>query len=227
MSISFSELPGRHERHYRRKLGNPLFPGEPLARDDESLLECQRLDHEELIAFLDELRGAVQRAVELKPNEGSEVILALKEQLDRLYEQSAGLAEDHANNQAAIVQLVDVIMRNVERGAGGDPQAIDELAQERLAREAHFALLKYPLVADLLHPKSVIASDELAPTLLSESEEAVAAALQLFDRDQASELYAAAKQRVDALQNPAEQASRRLVQIEGYLAALGQDATIN
>ncbi len=227
MSIPFSQLPGRHERHYRRKLDNPLFPGGPLARDDDFLLDCQRRDHEELIAFLDELRSTVQRAVDLKPNEGSEVILALKEQLDRLYEQSAGLAEDHAANQAAIVQLVDVIMRNVEHGAGGDPQAIDELAQERAARQTHFELLKQPLVADLLHPQSAIGKDELAATLLSESEDAVAAALQLFDREQTSELYVAANQCVESQRDVDEPVRQRLTQIGAYLAQLGQDARVN
>jgi hypothetical protein len=102
MAIPFSQLPGRHERHYRRRLGNPLFPNTPLQPEDERLLEMQRLDHEELLGFLDELRATVQRAVELRPNEGSEVILEIKERLDRLYETSAGLAEDHTNNQAAI-----------------------------------------------------------------------------------------------------------------------------
>jgi hypothetical protein len=188
MPVQFSQNPGRHERHYRRRLGNPLFAEAPAAPDDETLLEMQRLDHEELLAFITELRATVRRAIELEPNEESDVILGIKERLDRLYEVSAGLAEDHSGNQAAIRDLVEVIMRNVERGAAGDPQALDELAQERIARAAHFDLLATPLVADLLHPQSVIAADELAPTLLSASEAELNAALQLFDVEQLSAL---------------------------------------
>jgi hypothetical protein len=224
MTIPFSQLPGRHERHYRRKLGNPLFADSLLTVDDETLLEMQRLDHEELLVFLDELRHTVQQAVDLRPNEGSEVVLELKERLDRLYEQSAGLADDHRGNQSAIAQLIEVIMRNVERGAAGDSQALDELAQERAARGLHFELLRQPLVADLLHPQSTIAAVELAPSLLSEDADAVAAALQLFDHEQLAQLYAdAGRCLADCAEVPAT-AGERLQQIAARLALLRQTA---
>lgn len=188
MKVPFSDRPGRHERHYRRRIESPLFGQRRLVGEDESLLEQQRLDHEALITFVSALRATVQQAVELQPNEGSEKVLALKEQLDRLYEEAAGLPEDHANNQAAINQLLDVIMRNVERGAAGDALAQAELVQERDARSLHQALLAYPLVADLLHPESPIGSDDLAPTLLSAKQDELDAALTLFDADQLVEL---------------------------------------
>lgn len=212
MSIGFSEHPGRHERHYRRRLDNTLFGARALARDDASLLEMQRRDHEELLAFITELRETVQQAVDLKPNEGSEVVLALKERLDRLYEQSAGLADQQHDNQTAIAQLIEVIMRNVERGAAGDAQAIAELEQERLARAAHFALLREPLVADLLHPDSTIRPDDLAATLLSASQPALRAAMELFDAAQLEQVRAAAGDCL-ARAGDSEAAKARLQQI--------------
>jgi hypothetical protein len=228
MPVQFSQNPGRHERHYRRRLGNPLFPAAPAAPDDETLLEVQRLDHEELLAFITELRATVQRAVELEPNEESDVILGIKERLDRLYEMSAGLAEDHSGNQAAIRDLVEVIMRNVERGAGADPQALDELAQERIARAAHFELLATPLVADLLHPQSSIAPDELAPTLLSASEAELDAALQLFDVEQLSTLHGDAVACLERAGEAAGQApAARLRQIAAALAARVGSGRVN
>lgn len=227
MSIPFSERPGRHERHYRRQLGNPLFTSLALQGDDETLLEVQRRDHEELIAFLTELRETVQQAVELRANEGSEVILAIKERLDRLYETSCGLAEDHAANQAAIAQLIEVIMRNVERGALGDAQALDELAQERAARAAHFELLRWPLVADLLHPHSSIAPDQLAATLLSSDEAELAAALQLFDIDQLSELHTDAERCLARCAGGYVNAAQRLAQIVARMGELAGATPLN
>jgi len=187
MQIPFSELPGRHERHYRRRLDNPLF-ARPATLGEEELLEAQRLDHEELLAFISELRQVVQRAVELKPNEESEVILKLKEDLERLYETSAGLADDQEGNQQAIRQLLAVIMRSITANAAGDALAEQELDMEAQARSLHFDLLRTPLVADLLHPQSLIGADQLAATLLSEPAEAVQAALQLFDPAQREQL---------------------------------------
>ena len=225
--IPFSEKPGRHERHYRRRLDNPLFGNRALLRDDDALLEVQRLDHEELIAFLQALRQTVQRAVSLKPNEGSEVVLELKEQLDRLYEQSAGLADDQAGNQSAIADLLEVIMRNVERSAGADPQAADELAQERAARTTHFELLRFPLVADLLHPTSTIEQDDLAPSLLCADAPVLAAALALFDAEQLSAVYASAEQCLAQCVEPPATATARLQQIRDRLAELNRHATLN
>jgi hypothetical protein len=227
MTIPYSERPGRHERHYRRRVDNPLFGERATVRDDDVLLEVQRKDHEELLAFLEDLRGTVRRAVELKPNEDSDVVLALKEQLDRLYEESAGLADDHAGNQSAIAELVEVIMRNVERGAAGDPQAVAELAQEREARAAHFLLLRSPLVADVLHPQSAIGADELAPSLLSASEADLASALQLFDLAQLSQLHVDAEECLARCGSPPAEAASRLGQIADQLGALRRQAMLN
>jgi len=192
MGIPFSEFPGRHERHYRRRLDNNLFDM-PLVLDDDELLEAQRLDHEELVGFVDELRGLVQQAVELKPNEESDVILKLKENLDRLYETSAGLADEQEGNQQAIRQLLAVVMRTVWAAAEGDEKAVGELEQEEIARTTHFDLLRNSLVADLLHPETLIEPDQLLPTLLSESAEAVEAAVQLFSPEQRALLFADAE----------------------------------
>ncbi len=188
MKVPFSEKPGRHERHLRRRLGSPLFPRPVDALDEATLLEAQRLDHEELVAFVAELREAVQAAVQLGPQEHSDVILALKERLDKLYERACGLAEDQSANKAALRRLVGVIMRTVRTAAGADPLAHAELDQEDEARAAHFALLEHAIVADLLDPESPIAHDELAPALLGETAEGLGAALQLFDATQLEQL---------------------------------------
>lgn len=187
--LAFSDLPGRHERHFRRRLNNPLFDA-PTAPDKEALLEMQRLDHEELLAFIPELRKTVQRAVQLKPNEESEVVLKLKEDLDRLYETSAGLADAHQTNQQAMRDLLAVIMRTVRQSAAGDAEAEQRLIMEDQARTAHFELLRQPLVADLLHPETLIEADQLAAALLSESVNAAKAAFGLFDAPQRKQLQA-------------------------------------
>lgn len=215
MQIPFSEKPGRHERDFRRRLDNPLF-GSTTQLSDEALLEVQQRDHEELVDFVAELRQVVERAVSLKPQEESEVILQLKADLERLYELSAGLADEQGANQQAIEHLLDAIMRTIRANAEGDALAAQELEMEAQARALHFQMLKEPLVADLLHPQTLIAPTELVPTLLSESESAVTAALQLFDPAQQRQLAADARALL-AARDPdrkLEQSWARLVQIE-------------
>jgi hypothetical protein len=185
MSIPFSELPGRHERHYKRRLDNPLFR-EPATLNDADLLDAQRQDHEELLAFITELRATVERALNLKSNEESDVILKLKEDLERLYETSAGLADEQGANQQSLSQLLNAVMNTIRSNTTGDSLAEQEMAMEQQARQMHFELLQHALVADLLHPETLIAPDQLVPTLLSSPTEQVKAVMVVFDPEQLS-----------------------------------------
>ncbi|MBT2970196.1 MAG: hypothetical protein B6D72_07295 [gamma proteobacterium symbiont of Ctena orbiculata] len=184
MRLLFSERPGRHERHLLRRFENPLFPETVRELTQAQLTEAQRLDHEELVAYIGELRRLVGEAVSLGPHEQSDVILDLKERLDKAYETACRLADDQTPNKEAIRKLVDVIMRSVWKGAGNDTLAHQELQQEEAARQAHYELLENPLVADLLDPESLIAKDELLPVLLCAGESDFEAALTLFDAAQ-------------------------------------------
>lgn len=188
MRLLFSQLPGRHERHLMRKHENVLFPESERLLTLGQLTEAQRLDHEELVQYIGELRKLVSEAIALGPHEQSDVILDLKERLDKAYEKSCRLADDQTPNKDAIQKLIGVIMQSVWKGAGSDSFAQRELEQEGAARQAHYELLEYPLVADLLDPDSLIKADELLPSLLSANDGEFAAALSLFDEAQLVEL---------------------------------------
>lgn len=181
MRLLFSEMPGRHERHLVRKHNNPLFPDGERTLTSNQLNEAQRLDHEELVAYIGDLRKLVGEAVALGPHEQSDVILELKEQLDKSYETACRLADDQTPNKEAIQKLVGVIMQAVWKGAGSDSLAHSELGQEEEARKTHYELLEYSLVADLLDPESPIKEHELLPVLLSAAREEFEAAVTLFD----------------------------------------------
>ena len=91
----------------------------------------------------------------------------------------------------------------------------------------HFELLRQPLVADLLHPQSSIGAEGLAPTLLSETEEALAAALQMFDLEQLSQLYADAERCLNSCRQAPAGAAERLAQIAGQLSRVRQQLVQN
>ncbi|MCM8856471.1 MAG: hypothetical protein LC541_05685 [Candidatus Thiodiazotropha sp.] len=181
MRLMLSELPGRHERHLVRKHNNPLFSESERTLTQDQLTEAQRLDHEELVAYISQLRKLVGEAVALGPHEQSDVILELKERLDKAYEHACRLADDQTPNKHAIVKLVEVIMQAVWKGAGNDSLALQELEQEAIARKTHFELLEYPLVADLLDPESLISKEQLLPVLLTTERKEFEAAVTLFD----------------------------------------------
>ncbi len=188
MTLRFSTQPGRRERHLRRRHQNPLF-GNPAPDTTRKELERARsADRQEAAEFERHFTKLVQQAAGLQPNEDSEVILKLKAELDQAYEQVSGLSGEWAAQKQAIGQLTGLIMAAVRRGAGSDPQALDELQQEEAARAMHYGLLACPLVADLLHQDATIPPQELAPSLLSCDAEELQVALQLFDDGQLSQI---------------------------------------
>jgi hypothetical protein len=216
MRLLFSEMPGRHERYLVRKHDNPLFPESERALTSNQLNEAQRLDHEELVAYIGDLRRLVGEAVSLGPHEQSEVILELKERLDKSYEQACRLADDQTPNKEAIKKLVSVIMHAVWKGAGNDTLAQEQLEHEEEARRTHYALLEHPLVADLLDPESLIQEHELLPVLLSAEQADFEAAMNLFDPMQLKTLCDQGEQLLSKLngEEALTQAKQRLAELQ-------------
>ena len=178
----FSKKPGMHERHAQRKYNNPLFKDNAIDQQDIHL--AQQKDQQAIALFMAEFRQLVQRTVELEANVDADIILKLKEDLDKCYEKSAGLADDQHEIQSMIKRLLDTIMKTMWAGIGNDAEAKEKLEMEEQARTAHFTLLEYPLVADLLQPDNIIDKDELAATLLTTSTAELESILPLFTLDQ-------------------------------------------
>jgi hypothetical protein len=223
MELPFTHKPGRRERHLRRRHENPLFAWPLREVEPETLLAAQKADHEEMESFREAFRSLIERAVNLPGDADSDTVLGLKQDLERHYEQSFGLPEDHARERTALSKLIALIMKAVRRAAGNDPLAHQELADEEQAREIHFRLLEQPLVADLLHPETPIAPDDLAPTLLSATAEEVDAALELFDPPQVEQLAQEAARLIERLEGDGLTLTvprKRLAQI---LARVGTD----
>lgn len=217
MSVMFSEIPGAKERHLKRKYQNPLF-GEP-AINALDIHDAQQIDANEVDQFMNDFRDLVKRAVDLDPNADADVMLKIKEQLDKSYEQCAGLAGDQTEIKGMLKGLLKAIMQAMWKGIGNDTQAHSKLEMEEEARESHFSLLEYPLISDLLSPDTSIAEDELVPTLLSESSDAVKVAMQIFDPEQQIMLCKSAHELINQIDSgeTAETAKQRLNDMEAML----------
>ena len=184
----FSAHPGIRERHLQRQYKNPLFLLEQQDFDEQRLSGARYMDEQEQTAFMADFQQLVEEVASLKPNEGSEKMLELKSRLDQSYEQCCSLAGDNDIEKQAITQLVGIIMSAIWKSASGDAEAEANLKEEELARTTHYQLLQIPLLVDLLRPKSPILENDLVPSLLTESEEALKAAFYLFDKKQQGEL---------------------------------------
>ncbi|RMG59960.1 MAG: hypothetical protein D6717_00805 [Gammaproteobacteria bacterium] len=226
--LPFNARPGAHERHLRRALDNPLFPPQRRKATPQDVLREQRRDYEELMGFVQRFEDLVREAAELPANAEADVVLELKERLDRAYEEASGLGGDIAHIREALIKLIGVTMAAVRRAAGDDdPTALEKLDMEDQARALHFRLLEHPLIADLLRPDDLIPPEDLVPTLLSESEDAVAAAIAILEPEQlalivrdAQELLARVEKRGEAVP---EAARARLEQMRAALPDTGAE----
>lgn len=207
MPLIFLPEPGTRERHLQRQYNNLLFSEEQRQFDEQRLSGARYMDEKERDEFFESFHVLLNKVAELKPNEGSEVMLELKSQLDQAYEQCSGLPGDFGNEKQAIVKLVTMIMSSIRKAAEGDAEAAQNLIEEELARNTHFQLLQFPLVADLLRPRSPIAQDQLVATLLSESDEALKAAFQLFDKAHQTLIYQQAQDLLQEKQQHKKQLS--------------------
>ncbi len=220
-----SENPGAHERHLIRRHQNPLFEERKTDVNSDSLMLAQKEDHELLQQFMLDFRDVITQATSLKPNEDSEIILEVKDKLDKLYAASVTVADDQTRVKESIKKLLGVIMKSVRSGAGDDTHALQELNQEEMARDANMAFLESKLVADILDPDSPIEDKDLIPTLLSAEKDDLALAVQLFDLDQLNYILSEGESllnKIESQGNDVSKAAENYVFIEGYKQFLEQ-----
>jgi hypothetical protein len=156
--------------------------------------------------------------------------LALKDRLERLYDQASRIGDQQNDNKIALKKLLGLIMAAVRQGAGNDAQAHQELDQEDTARTAHFQLLTSALLADLLAPDSVIDESALIPTLLSANKDDLSLVVQLFDQVQLLKIVEDADQLIRQLIAAGHEMSTAMENyafIQGYIEYLSQNMQKN
>lgn len=220
MSIDtlFSPRAGRRERMLKRQFQNPLFGDTAIEPFD--IQDARRQDAEDVEAFIGEFRQLVEAVTRLEPSAETDQVLKLKEQLDKAYETSAGLAGDQEELKTMIMRLLGLMMQGMWKAVGNDAQGISKLEMEEQARQAHFSLLEHAFIADLLSPESLIDESLMVPSLLSEDAQTVALAIQLFEPEQQQLIYQQAKsllQSKDPQHPRVQQAQQRLDEIAALM----------
>jgi hypothetical protein len=200
-----------------RRQESPLFAPTLHPVDEASLARARELDARDEQDFLTRFRELMEEAAGLDANADSETLLDLRRRMDMIYERACTIAGDHEREKQASLRLYDVIDATIRRGAENDPLAQEELAEEAAARAAHLAMLKIPLVADLLRPDPPLERDELGATLLAADEAAFRAVIGLFDAAQKQELLLMMQQAGTGL-GDSETVHERLALLESEIA---------
>ena len=101
MELPFSERPGCHERHLRRRWNNPLFPAEEREVEWQDVVTARAADEKEIEDFGNQLTALFEQASTLAANVQSDVVLDLKERADQLYEIACGLGSGNPLRSAS------------------------------------------------------------------------------------------------------------------------------
>lgn len=225
VEMLFSKMAGRRERLLKRQFDNPLFGETNIEPFD--IQDARKLDSDEVERFICHFRDLVQQVTELEPSADVEILLKLKESLDKAYETSSGLAGDQDEIRQMIQRLLSMMMQSMWKAVGNDAMGISKLEMEEQARKAHFALLEYPFIADLLAPDSVINEALMVPCLLSEPAQVVVLAVQLFEAEQQQHIYQqsiALLKDLDSSNEHVQRAQRRLQDIATVMSVASQQA---
>ena len=218
-NIKFSASAGAYERQLQRKCHNPLFADADQYLLPEEIEQARRKDQQDLQVFFTAFEDAVQQAAQLTGSVDAEVVLELKQELERLYVHSTSLGGDLGQHRDALRKLIQACMATITTGASDDVVALQKLEQETQARAVFFKLLDTSLVADLIRGDEIIKAQELIPTLLSEGEDSLSQVLELFDEEQLDQLVASAKAFIQNLSPQVMQTSQcmaRLAQMERF-----------
>ncbi len=219
MTLRFSEKPGPRERHLQRKLNNPLFLAAGNITQGD-IQNAQHKDSEAMLQFMEQFRELVQRTVKLDKNVESEVILLLKAQLEQQYAVCTGMQGQPVAIQDAIKKLVAAIGATLWASSKDDPHALEKLSKDEEQTRLHFHLCDQLIVSDILNPDEIISDAEKIPSLLNETEEALAASLALFPPERTAEMIIEGKdllKKIEAEGHSLPLAWQRLAQMESWL----------
>ncbi|MBI1422863.1 MAG: hypothetical protein GC149_05290 [Gammaproteobacteria bacterium] len=197
--LRFSTLPGAYERHLQRKYQNPLFPTAQQNFLPAEIEQARHRDQQDLQAFMDGFQEAVNQAATLSGSVDSEIVLDLKETLERLYVTSSALAGDLSPYQDALMKLIRVCMQTIRKGAADDVIALRKLDEEEQARTVYFAMLEAPLVAELMRGDEIIQAEELIPSVLSLEDKHFITVLELFEPEYLEQLVLHTREYLQAL----------------------------
>jgi len=219
MTVQFSAKPGCWERHLQRKYNNPLFNNPAITQAE--IYAARQQDQTERENFQQAFETLLQEVAHLKPQVEAEVVLNISAKIDSLYEQCAGLGGDCSQEKLSLQKLAEVTQQSILASGVNDAAFIANIEKEATARQMHFNLLAYPLIAHLMHPQSPIKQDEIVPTLLTETEASLRAAMRLFTLEQQKILCNAARELLEQLQQkgyPMPEAWQRLTLMEQPLS---------
>lgn len=222
MPLIFSTQPGPRERQLQRKHNNPLFVASKTITQQDIQIALKQ-DQQALQSFMEQFRDLVQRAVKLEKNVERDEILMLKAQSEQLYGVCTGLPGQQTAMLDAIKKLISAISKTLHSVTDDEPQAIEKLREDDEYTALHLQLCNHIIVSDILNPDEIILSDELMPTLLSESADGLQAALVLFPPERLEIMIEEGKNLLKKIETEGKNLPiswQRLAQMENWLKGM-------
>ncbi len=189
LSPNFSKTPGAWEQQLQRRWNNPLFPESSRTVVQHQVVEARERDNSDQEQFRKNFQQLVEKISELPERAETQQLLELIPELEQRYTECMTLGVDLPQERQALSRLTTLFEQTLLRHAGEDNSFLQQLQQEQAARKMHHEALKNPIIAAMMRDESPISSDELPPTLLSESPALVSEVLSFLDPEQLHSLH--------------------------------------
>jgi hypothetical protein len=182
--LTWSENPGAHEVHLKRRLNNPYFPESRRIVTHEDLNQAKKKDDEDYLKCDVVLKEIGKEIESLRFGSTSGTLLRLRERIDDLIYTSlsvGGHATDIAKHADKLRNAVILGLQEAFTDDSDTLSRIDEANKHHKEKVMRF--YNTPVIAHMIREDSPILKNETISTIISESPEGIATFINLLPSD--------------------------------------------
>ncbi len=182
--LEWSNNPGAHEIHLKRRQNNPYFPESRRVISKEDLELTQKKDQSDFQTCqqrFENLASDFQKIVT------SRDWLKIRERLDTLISFSIGVGGSAKEIETRALELREILMSVLRKTLANDQEKLGKLEfANSIHRDFIKERLNYPVIAQMCREGSPVLKEETTSTILSENPETISTFLNTLPEDNRS-----------------------------------------
>lgn len=180
-NITWSPRPGCFERHLQRKYRNPFFPAESRVMTQTDVDAARQRDRDDVQAFRKQLGLLVDEIANAPSFVDVRRALEIRKAVDDLIQRAAELGGDLGELESNLASLYDSVISALRSGLGEEHEAIPTLQWAERFRGMGNTKFNNEFIAQQGRKDSPITTEDLIPSLLSESPETIRIFMSVLD----------------------------------------------
>ena len=184
-SLNWSDCPGAHENHLKRRYNNPYFSNERQIISNDDLISAKETDEDEYhIASLQfsELLTEIED-IGISSTLPMSEIQKIREKVDELISFSKGVGGRACNIATEAEKLRESVITTMRDGVSNDADSLAALEKANAHHEQYTKKFNIPVIAEMMSERSPIKKEDVLSTILSEEPATISIILSMFRRN--------------------------------------------